>query len=150
MKFSEEWWVNYAHPENRCVAHRKNGDQCRHPARRGATVCRVHGGGCSTGDRKARERISLAADRMARELLGIATGAESEAVKLAAVKDALDRAGLGAKTEVALELKPWEAHHGRRGRALRRLPAQKAEHGAGYRTTHPPRQNPWTSWTPKS
>lgn len=29
-------------------------------------------------------------------------------MKLAAVKDALDRAGLGAKTEVALKLKPYE------------------------------------------
>jgi hypothetical protein len=48
---------------------------------------------------------------MARELLGIATGAESEAVKLAAVKDALDRAGLGAKAALELsvaEPKPWE------------------------------------------
>lgn len=45
---------------------------------------------------------------MAKELLGIAVSAESEAVKLAAVKDALDRAGLGAKAEVALAVKPWE------------------------------------------
>ena len=47
---------------------------------------------------------------MARELLGIATGAESEAVRLAAIKDALDRAGLVApKTvDVAIAPKPWE------------------------------------------
>jgi hypothetical protein len=38
----------------------------------------------------------------------MATGAESEAVKLNAIRDALDRAGLGAKAEVSLELKPWE------------------------------------------
>jgi hypothetical protein len=45
---------------------------------------------------------------MAKTLLGIASGAESEAVKLAAVKDALDRAGVPAKAEVTVELKPWE------------------------------------------
>jgi hypothetical protein len=45
---------------------------------------------------------------MARELLGMETGAESEAVKLNAIRDALDRAGLGAKAEVSLEIKPWE------------------------------------------
>ena len=57
---------------------------------------------------KARERLALAADTMAKTLLGIASGAESEAVKLAAVKDALDRAGVPAKAEVTVELKPWE------------------------------------------
>jgi hypothetical protein len=45
---------------------------------------------------------------MARTLLGIAESAESEAVKLAAVKDALDRAGVPAKAEVTVEVKPWE------------------------------------------
>ena len=57
---------------------------------------------------KARERLALAADTMARTLLGIAESAESEAVKLAAVKDALDRAGVPAKAEVTVGLKPWE------------------------------------------
>ena len=109
MKFSEEWWAKYAHPENRCVAHRRNGNQCRHPARRGTTVCRVHGGAVPQVINRARERISLAADRMARELLGVATNADSEAVKLSAVKDALDRAGLAAKTDVTVEVKPWES-----------------------------------------
>jgi hypothetical protein len=45
---------------------------------------------------------------MARELLQMAEGAESEAVKLNAIRDSLDRAGLGAKSEVTVELKPWE------------------------------------------
>jgi hypothetical protein len=53
----------------------------------------------------------MAADRMAKELLGIATADDAPpAVKLAAIKDALDRAGLGAKTSVEVEvgLKPFE------------------------------------------
>jgi hypothetical protein len=109
-RFSEEWWANYPQAENRCVAHRKNGNQCLKAARRGATVCRFHGGAAPQVKAKARERLELAADRMAKQLLGIATGAESETVKLAAVKDALDRAGLSAKqnVEVGVELKPYE------------------------------------------
>jgi hypothetical protein len=105
--YSEDWWAKHRN-ENRCVAHRKNGDECLKAAIRGANVCRFHGGAAGHVRRKARERIELAADRMARELLGLATGAESEAVKLNAIRDALDRGGLGAKAEVSLELKPWE------------------------------------------
>ncbi|WP_280300854.1 hypothetical protein [Nocardia neocaledoniensis] len=48
---------------------------------------------------------------MAEKLLGIATDdAAPYPVKLAAIKDALDRAGVSAKTavEVEVNLKPWE------------------------------------------
>ena len=105
--YSEDWWAEHDN-ENRCVAHRKNGDRCLKIAIRGASVCRFHGGAAGHVKRKARERIQLAADRMARELLGIATDGQSEAVKLNAIRDALDRSGLGAKAEVSLELKPYE------------------------------------------
>jgi hypothetical protein len=82
---------------------------------------------------------------MAKELLGIATSAESEAVKLAAVRDALDRAGLKPRAQVELSAKPpepWEEllgdvmaitkaqHEGFRveplGRALQRLEQREA------------------------
>lgn len=97
------------HPR-RCRATNTRGEPCGAFAVSGATVCRVHGGMAPQVQRKAKQRLEEAADRMAKELLGIATSAESEAVKLNAVRDALDRAGLGAKqkVEVEVEPQPWE------------------------------------------
>lgn len=108
--YSEEWWATSN--SRRCVSRRK-GRQCLRPAIDGGTVCYHHGGAAPQVKAKARQRLEEAADRMAKELLGIATGAESESVKLAAIRDALDRAGVSAKQAVELsatasEPKPYE------------------------------------------
>lgn len=104
-------WSSYAKPERRCKAHRKNGDQCKNASVPGATVCRFHGGAAKHVKAAARARLENAADLMAKQLLGIALTAESESVKLAAIKDSLDRAGLRPPAEVVLsqaEPKPYE------------------------------------------
>ena len=112
-RWSEEWWENRKPgvKEHRCTAHRRTGEQCRNPAILGATVCRFHGGAAKQVVHAARVRLQNAADKMARELLGMATDPNvSDSVKITAIRDALDRAGLKPVTAVDLDAskKPWE------------------------------------------
>lgn len=98
-------WARSRHPERRCTAHRKNGDQCKNAARQGTNVCDFHGAKAPQVKRKARQRMEEAADRLACELLRMATDDDvADSVRLAAIRDALDRAGLSAKTAVAVEV----------------------------------------------
>lgn len=148
--YSDDWWLD-RNDQNRCVAIRKNGERCLKPANRGMTVCRTHGGAAPQVQRKAKQRLELAADRMARELLGMATGAESEAVKLNAIRDALDRAGMSAKAGVFVELKPWKQMMGEiAGIATISRDEHRARPNAYHPTTRRQRDPPWhTSPTPR-
>jgi hypothetical protein len=93
----------------RCTRIKRDGDQCGNPPIKGGTVCRMHGGSAPQVKEIARARLLEAADSLMANLLKIAASAESEAVRLAAVRDALDRAGLGAAQMHKLSLaQPWD------------------------------------------
>lgn len=96
-------WSRYSSPERQCTASSsRTGARCKNAAIRGSSVCRYHGGAAKQVKQAARIRLENAADLMAKQLLGIALTADSEGVKLAAIRDALDRAGLKAPSEVVL------------------------------------------------
>lgn len=105
-------WPHGPRPERRCTAHSsRTGEPCKNAAIKGHNVCRYHGGAAKQVKQAARIRLENAADLMAKQLLGIALTADSEQVKLTAIRDALDRAGLKAPSEVVLsqgEAKPYE------------------------------------------
>ena len=98
-------------PERQCTAHKRNGDRCKNAAIRGGTVCGYHGGNAPAVKAKARLRLEMASDRLARQLLNMTTDPNvADPVKLAAIKDALDRSGIQATTAVSVEFstKPFE------------------------------------------
>jgi len=74
-------------------------------------VCRAHGGAAPQTRAKAQRRLAQAADVLVQRLLQFALdGKVADPVALRAIRDALDRAGLGAKqaVEVDVELRPYE------------------------------------------
>lgn len=79
-----------------CSANRRDGELCRAPAIRGHWVCNKHGGQLPSVKEAARRRLLEAVDPLMAELLKIALGDDDTRVRLAAIRDALDRAGLVA------------------------------------------------------
>lgn len=104
-KWSEAWWaMQPLHIQNRrCRAHStRTGERCKNLALQGATVCRFHGGLAPQVKAKAKVRLEMAADVVAKNLLGLALTADSETVQLGATNSALDRVGIVKPTEVVL------------------------------------------------
>lgn len=76
-----------------CSARRSDGTKCRGMAIRGGSVCYVHGGAAPQVKLKARARIEAMVDPALDELRKLISSADTDAVKLSAIKDVLDRAG---------------------------------------------------------
>ena len=111
-QWTDEWWENDAGPNViRCVGHKKNGNRCKHAALNGANVCAYHGGRAPQVLNRAKVRIQEATEMAAKGLLEMAQDTNiPESVRLSAIKDVLDRGGLGAKQTVDIEVsaKPFE------------------------------------------
>ena len=94
----------------RCTARStRTGERCKRPAILGGNVCYHHGGNAPQVKAKALRRLQQAADALVQRLLGMALDGDTpDHVALQAIRDALDRAGVPAKAEVSVEIKPWE------------------------------------------
>lgn len=107
----------------------QSGKPCRAPAIKGGTVCVAHGGAAPQVKDAARRRLLEAVDPLMAELIRLALHGDSESVRVAATKDALDRAGLGAKQVIESEV---TIHDGSEvDREIARLAAELAGRAEG-------------------
>ena len=80
-----------------CHARSKtSGVQCKRHAIRGGTVCRYHGGAAPQVIAKAERRLRAMVDPMISRLEELALQTDNPKVAAECVRDALDRAGIGA------------------------------------------------------
>jgi hypothetical protein len=76
-----------------CSAHRSTGEPCRAFAVRGARVCIAHGGGAPQVKIAAEERLRSLVHPAISGLEELIRTADSDSVRLSAIRDLLDRTG---------------------------------------------------------
>jgi hypothetical protein len=107
----------------RCTAHKKlriydddgewvrteQGERCKRPPVKGATVCPAHGGAAPQVRLKAEAQLRAARDSLMEMLLTIARDEAVQAKdRLKAITWALERAGFKPGMQVDITLKPWQ------------------------------------------
>ncbi len=93
----------------KCKARTSKGKPCQRPPIVGGTVCWHHGGAASQVQRNAKERLLEKVPAMLKMLHQLASDETvPPAVRLAAIRDWLDRAGVNAKTEVEITVGGWQ------------------------------------------
>lgn len=91
--------------EVQCTAHStRTGDRCKKAAILGGNVCGTHGGRAPQVRAAAQQRILALVNPALHELARLVKEADSDSVKLSAVKDILDRAGMAATQLSKVEL----------------------------------------------
>ena len=93
----------------KCGARTRSGTPCSNPPLAGATRCRMHGAAAPQVQRKAKERLLEKVPAMLKMLYQLANDETvPPAVRLAAIRDWLDRAGINAKTEIEITVGGWQ------------------------------------------
>jgi hypothetical protein len=98
--------VDGTHGRRCCTAHStRTGERCKRAPINGGTVCHMHGGSAPQVKAKAADRLAELIDPAIRRLEHLIDDADTDSVRLAAVKDVLDRVGLGARQKVDIEVR---------------------------------------------
>lgn len=86
------------------------GQRCRHYRIRGGVVCLKHGGNLPNVKKAAQTRLLMAANPAIERLIHIATTKNNvkDTDRIRAICEILDRAGIVGKSEVTVEIKPWQ------------------------------------------
>lgn len=86
------------------------GNRCVGYAIKGGRVCNAHGGKLPTIKKNAQRNLAMAANGAAERLIHMALKKRNvpDQVRLKAICEVLDRAGVTGKTTIEVELKPWQ------------------------------------------
>ncbi len=96
-------------PAGTCSARKTNGEPCNASPIRGGNVCRMHGGSAPQVKAKAQERLQRGVPAMLRMLNELASDEDvPPGVRLNAIRDWLDRAGVDRKIEIELSSSSFE------------------------------------------
>ena len=92
-----------------CGAKTSDGDPCKNAPMLGGKRCRMHGGAAPQVKRKAQERLLDGVPKMLRMLKELASNEDvPPQVRLAAIRDWLDRAGIDRKIEIEVKSSSFE------------------------------------------